>query len=77
MKFPELVSGEFIRRDNRFRAAVLVEGKEAAAHETADPLFAQTLRTAVASGVEAQAYNCRLTLETITIAGEIPVQLVW
>ena len=46
-----------------------------APHQTADPLFAQTLRTAVASGVEARAYSCRITLETITIAREIPVQL--
>jgi sugar fermentation stimulation protein A len=44
-------------------------------HETADPLFAQTLRTAVASGVEARAYSCRITLKSITIAREIPVQL--
>lgn len=32
MNFPELTSGRFVRRDNRFRATVLVGGLEAWAH---------------------------------------------
>ena len=32
MDFPELVPGEFIRRDNRFRATVKIEEQEAWAH---------------------------------------------
>jgi len=32
MQFPELVQGYFLRRDNRFRATVVVEGQEAWAH---------------------------------------------
>ncbi len=32
MKMPKLVAGRFLRRDNRFRAAVLVNGEEASAH---------------------------------------------
>lgn len=32
MRFPHLIPGRFIRRDNRFRATVLVHGEECAAH---------------------------------------------
>lgn len=32
MKLPELIPGHFIRRDNRFRATVIVNGEEAWAH---------------------------------------------
>jgi sugar fermentation stimulation protein A len=32
MRFPKLISGRFIRRDNHFRATVLVAGREAKAH---------------------------------------------
>jgi sugar fermentation stimulation protein A len=32
MEFPELIYGRFLRRDNRFRATVLVNGQERAAH---------------------------------------------
>ena len=45
-----------------------------APHEVADPLFAQTLRTAVAVGVEAWAYTCQVTMESIHITGKIPVR---
>ena len=45
-----------------------------APHEVADPLFAETLRTAVAVGVEAWAYTCQVTMESIHITGKIPVR---
>ena len=45
-----------------------------APHEVADPLFAETLRTAVAVGVEAWAYTCQVTMKSIHITGKIPVQ---
>ena len=32
MQFPELAQGFFLRRDNRFRATVIVDGQEAWAH---------------------------------------------
>ena len=32
MQFPKLVYGQFARRDNRFRATVLVDGREVWAH---------------------------------------------
>ncbi len=62
------------------RAAVvfIVQRADALAlvpHASADPLFVQTLRAAVAAGVEARAYNCQVTLAAIQLADEIPVQL--
>ena len=45
-----------------------------APHRGADPIFAQTLRKAVAAGVEAWAYTCHVTLDSIYITGNIPVQ---
>lgn len=63
------------------RAAVVFIVQRADAHTfapyeaAADPLFAQTLRTAVNEGVEAYAYSCHVTLEEIQISSRIPVQL--
>ena len=44
-------------------------------HREADELFGEALDRAVASGVEARAYRCRVTLQEITIEGSIPVRL--
>ncbi len=44
-----------------------------APHHRADPTFATTLREAVAAGVEARAFTCRVSLSEIAIAGEVPV----
>jgi sugar fermentation stimulation protein A len=46
-----------------------------APHEQADPEFAAMLRQAVEAGVEARAFACRVTLDSIAIAGEVPVLL--
>jgi sugar fermentation stimulation protein A len=43
------------------------------AHANADPVFAKTLREAVASGVQARAFTCTVSQERIAIAGEVPV----
>ena len=44
-------------------------------HYQADPLFAATLKEAAAAGVEIRAFNCQVSLESITLAAEIPVLL--
>ena len=44
-------------------------------HREADPLFASGLEQAAAAGVEIRAFTCNVSLETITIAVEIPVVL--
>jgi len=44
-------------------------------HRAADELFGEALDRAVASGVEARAYRCRVTLQEITIEESIPVRL--
>ncbi len=46
-----------------------------APHDSADPLLGQTLRQAVAAGVEAWAYRCQLDESSITLAESIPVRL--
>ena len=46
-----------------------------APHDTADPLLGQTLRQAVASGVQAWAYRCHLDDTSIVLADSIPVRL--
>ncbi len=43
-----------------------------APHRQADPLFASTLQEAAAAGVEIRAFNCRLSLQSIALAAEIP-----
>ncbi|MCX8213857.1 MAG: DNA/RNA nuclease SfsA [SAR202 cluster bacterium] len=44
-------------------------------HREADDLFGEALDRAVASGVEARAYRCRVTLQEVTIEESIPVRL--
>jgi sugar fermentation stimulation protein A len=44
-------------------------------HPTTDPKFAAALRQVVAAGVEARAFTCRVSLEAITLAAEVPVVL--
>ena len=46
-----------------------------APHDTADPLLGETLRTAVARGVEVWAYRCHVDEQSITLADEIPALL--
>jgi sugar fermentation stimulation protein A len=43
--------------------------------EDIDPVYAQTLRRAVAAGVETYCYGCRLTLESIRLDRPMPLQL--
>ena len=46
-----------------------------APHDVADPLLGATLREAVAAGVEAWAYRCRVSEQCIILADEVPVRL--
>lgn len=43
--------------------------------EDIDPVYAQSLRRAVAAGVETLCYACRLTLDGITVADPMPLRL--
>lgn len=43
-------------------------------HTGADPAFAGALRRAVAAGVEAHAYRCRVTPRGVTVLDRIPVE---
>ena len=60
-------------------AAVFViqreDARACAPHDAADPAFGRTLREAVASGVEAYAYVCRVTRREIRLAHAVPVLL--
>lgn len=46
-----------------------------APHDVADPLLGATLREAVAAGVDAWAYRCRVSEQCIILADEVPVRL--
>ncbi len=60
-------------------AAVFVIQREDAVRlkpdERSDPIFCQTLRTAVEGGVEALAYNCTVTRREVAIANRVPIVL--
>ena len=63
-----------------YRAAVIfvVQREDAwnmAPHEAADPQFGAALRRAVAAGVDAYAYRCRVTEREINLSDRLPVQL--
>ena len=63
-----------------YRAAVVFvvqreDARACAPHDAADPAFGRTLREAVASGVEAYAYVCRVTRREIRLAYAVPVLL--
>ena len=63
-----------------YRAAVVFviqreDARACAPHDDADPAFGRTLRDAVAAGVEAYAYVCRVTRQEIRLAHPVPVLL--
>lgn len=67
---------ELRRRGDRAVVVFVIQRPDAqglAPHEQADPQFAATLRQALEAGVEARAFTCRVTLDSIAIAGEAPV----
>ena len=67
-----------VREGHRAAAVFVIQRADARAlspYDDHDPLFGEALREAVAAGVEAYAFTCSVTRETITIAGEVPVLL--
>lgn len=46
-----------------------------APHQRLDPAFAHALRQAHQAGVEVRAYGCRVTLQEIVLAEELPVEI--
>ncbi len=64
------------REGTRAAIAFIIQRPDATAfatHAEADPEFSQTLAVAVAHGVEAYAYRCRVDRREIAIAGSVPV----
>lgn len=51
------------------------DARSFAPHDGADPVFGESLRTAAGVGVEVLAWRCRVGLEGISIAEEVPVEL--
>jgi sugar fermentation stimulation protein A len=51
------------------------DARAVAPHDVADPQFGAALRQAVAAGVEAFAYRCRVTPQEITLSDRLPVNL--
>ena len=45
-----------------------------ATHDAADPDFAQVFREALSSGVEAFAYKCEVTEDSIQLSSPLPIQ---
>lgn len=67
------------RRSGAGAAIVFVvqrpDARTFAPHHRNDPAFAAALCEAAGAGVSVHAYTCRVSLETIAIDGEIPVEL--
>ena len=67
-----------VEEGHRAAAVFVIQRGDADAlspYDAHDPLFGEALREAVAAGVEAYAFTCSVTRESITIAGEVPVLL--
>ncbi|MCB9420544.1 MAG: DNA/RNA nuclease SfsA [Ardenticatenaceae bacterium] len=52
------------------------DAERLAPHETADPVFAVTLREAAHAGVTVRAYTCQVTRQSITVDREVPVVII-
>jgi sugar fermentation stimulation protein A len=67
-----------VRQGDRAAIAFVVQRPDArrlAPHDRADPAFGEALRAAAESGVDLFAWTCQVNRETITVAGQIPVDL--
>lgn len=66
-------------RDGHQAAVVFIvqrpDARRFSPHRAADPAFADTLAQVAATGVEVRAFTCRVSLEEIAIAAEIPVSM--
>ena len=67
---------EAVEAGHRAAVAFVVQRHDAdafAANEPADPALAESLRRAVACGVEAYAYNCRVSREEVRLNRRLPI----
>lgn len=67
-----------LQEGHRATVVFVVQRSDAVAlspHDAHDPAFGETLRDAVAAGVEAYAFTCAVTRESITLGPEVPVLL--
>ncbi len=67
---------EAVEAGHRAAVAFVVQRPDAdafAANEPADPALAESLRRAVACGVEAFAYNCRVSREEVRLNRRLPI----
>ena len=67
---------EAVEAGHRAAVAFVVQRPDAdafAANEPADPVLAESLRRAVACGVEAYAYNCRVSREEVRLNRRLPI----
>ncbi|MDE2802448.1 MAG: DNA/RNA nuclease SfsA [Chloroflexota bacterium] len=67
-----------VEEGHRAAAVFVVQRNDAVAlspYDANDPEFGEALREAVSAGVEAYAFTCAVTRESIVIAGEAPVLL--
>ncbi len=67
-----------VAEGHRAAAVFVVQREDARAfapHETADPEFGQAFRHALSVGVEAFAYNCRVTEDSIELANLLPFEM--
>lgn len=63
---------------HRAAAVFVIQREDARAfapHETADPEFCQAFRHALSVGVEAFAYNCRVSEDSIELANLLPFEM--
>ncbi len=68
------------RQGHRAAVAFVVQRSDAmelSPYRDADPLFCDALRDAVARGVEAYAYRCRVSRREIAIVEAVPVRLAY
>ena len=67
-----------VEEGHRAAAVFVVQRDDATGlspHDANDPEFGEALREAVAAGVEAYAFTCAVTRESISLTGEVPVLL--
>ena len=67
-------------RKKGLRAAVLFvsqrsDARSVTSNDAIDPLFGEWLRQARLAGVELYAYNCKVTINTVSIKNQIPVNI--
>jgi sugar fermentation stimulation protein A len=65
-------------RGNRAAVVFIIQRPDAfgfGPHQEADPEFAVALEHAIQAGVEVRAFTCRVTLESICVVREIPVEI--